>query len=188
MELEIGLYYVCAISGFILVLGSLFLIWKGRIYIDSETKQPTKIELPLGITLQTNLPVIAMFIFGAFLLAYPIREAKDLPNRHPTNRTYLTGNLGWPEPLDVDVIAAGRSDAQGEVSLEVPRCRYLFTVNYWARNRTSKVGSEDVRLNGAETEITLKGPHAQLTTPMTTPVIISQPTRKEDGDLSAFGK
>lgn len=189
--MEIGLYYVCAIAGFILVGGSLLLIWKGRIYINTETKQVTQIELPLGIKLQTNLPVLAVFIVGAFLLAFPIQQIKDLQTkeREPGKRTLLSGQLNYAEPLDVDVVAAGRSDARGDLNLEVPRCKYLFTVNYWARNRTSKVGYEDIILNGEETRISLKGPNAQLTPTAAGGTTFSEASRKEkEGDLSAFGK
>ena len=187
--MEIGLYYASAGAGFILVAGSLILIWKGRIYVDAETKTVTKIQLPLGIKLQTNLPVIALFIFGVFLLGYPIHEIKDLQKkeREPANRTYLTAKLDWPEPLDVDVVAAGRSGAQGEVNLEVPRCKHLFIVTYWARNRTSKVWDEDVRLSGEETEISLKGPQAKLASSSGVSATRIEPSRQER-DVSAFNR
>jgi hypothetical protein len=186
--MEIGLYYICAIAGLILVVGSLFLIWKGRIYVDAETKTVTKVELPLGIKLQTNLPVLAMFIFGALLLGYPVHEIKELQkkDRDPASRTYLNAKLDWPEPLDVDVVAAGRTDVKGEVNLEVPRCRHLFTVTYWARGRTSKVGDEDVRMNGEETEIVLKGPNAKLVQGSNPPAP-TEPSRREP-DVSGFNR
>lgn len=183
--MEIGLYYVCAVAGFLLVVGSLFLIWKGTIYIDAETKQVTEIELPLGIKLKTNLPVLAIFIFGAFLLAFPIRQIKDLPIKGNMGPAYLSGNIDWGEDLDVDVVAGQRSAVRGEVRLEVPRLLNQVTVTYWGRGKTSYIGSEDVPLDG-EQKARLKGPQAKLAGGTAGSETISGATRNEQGASAMF--
>jgi hypothetical protein len=171
--MEIGLYYLCAISGLVLVLGSLILIGKGRIYIDAETKKVTHIELPFGIRLTSNAPVLIMFLFGSFLLAFPIYQIKDIQKNAivqqecKSKRIYLTGKFEWPEPLQVYVYAADphNSVASEEISVEVPlmQCRYI--VAYWARDRTSLVGQEIVTLDGTEDKAKLNGPKTKFVPP-----------------------
>lgn len=189
MGFEIGLYYVCAIAGLVIVVGSLFLIWKGRIYIDAETNQVTKIELPLGIKLQTNLPVLATFIVGAFLLAFPIERIQELQKQQsqPGQSTRLVGRLDWPDPLDVEVVAAGRTNARGEINLMLPRCKHLFTVNYWSRNKTSLIDTEDLVLNGDETQISIPILNAELAGGGT-PFGLNESRKENQNALSQFGK
>ena len=181
--MEIGLYFVCAAAGFVVIAGSLFLIWKGRIYIDAETKQVTKIELPMGIKLQTNLPVLALFIFGVFLLAFPIHQIRDLRGEPCPGPVRLNGNIVWGEPLDVDIVTLNRSTVRGEVSLVVPRLINQVTVTYWARGKTSWVDSEDIPLDGAQ-PITLRGPKATFSGEAAGG--LSGASRKEPGVSATF--
>jgi hypothetical protein len=59
-------------------LGSLFLLWRGRIYLDRETKQVVEIELPLGIKVKSSIPVLALILIGGGLVMYSASEASKI--------------------------------------------------------------------------------------------------------------
>lgn len=76
MSPGLPILYICSIAGLLVVIGSLVLLWKRRIYLDRETKQVTEVELPFGIKLKTTLPVFALFLIGAVLLMYSATEVR----------------------------------------------------------------------------------------------------------------
>ncbi len=76
MSPGLPILYICSIAGLLVVIGSFVLLWKGRIYLDRETKQVTEIELPLGIKMKTNLPVIMLILIGGALLVYASTEVR----------------------------------------------------------------------------------------------------------------
>ncbi|HEX2492340.1 MAG TPA: hypothetical protein VHK24_01105, partial [Steroidobacter sp.] len=59
-------------------LGSLFLLWKGQIYLDRETKQVIEIELPFNIKLRSNIPVLALVLIGGMLLIYSATQGAKI--------------------------------------------------------------------------------------------------------------
>ena len=61
MDARIALYYVVAVAGFVMVVGGMWLIAKQKIYIDRESKQPVEIKLPLGVSVKSNYPALALF-------------------------------------------------------------------------------------------------------------------------------
>jgi len=77
MSPGLPILYLCSVAGLCIVLGSLLLLWKGRIYVDQATKQITEIVLPFGIKVKTNLPVILLFLSGGGLLVYAVAEVKE---------------------------------------------------------------------------------------------------------------
>jgi hypothetical protein len=81
--MNVGLLYVCAFAGLVIVLGSLLLIWKGRLLVDSERGEITEVELPGGFKLKTQRPILVMFLFGSFLLAMPIYVVRNRLNGIP---------------------------------------------------------------------------------------------------------
>lgn len=78
MSPGLPILYVCAFAGLAIVLGSLFLLWRGRIYLDRETKQVVEIELPLGIKVKSSIPVLALILIGGGLLMYSASEASKI--------------------------------------------------------------------------------------------------------------
>ncbi|MFY9608534.1 MAG: hypothetical protein WAU45_07955 [Blastocatellia bacterium] len=76
----VPLYYLCSIAGVVMVVGGIWLIYKQKIYIDSESKQVTEIETPIG-KFKTNLPALVLFALGFFPLIYPIVQAKSFAQK-----------------------------------------------------------------------------------------------------------
>lgn len=72
MDFSLSLFFLCSLAGLAMVAGSLFLLWNGRIYLDNKGENVSEIELPMGIKLKTQFPVLVMFLLGAFMLSYPI--------------------------------------------------------------------------------------------------------------------
>jgi hypothetical protein len=72
--LDIGftpLYYLSSFAGLVMVAGGIWLLYKQKIYIDSESKQVIEVELPIG-KFKTNLPVLVLFALGFVPLIYPL--------------------------------------------------------------------------------------------------------------------
>ncbi|WP_446008493.1 hypothetical protein [Candidatus Electrothrix sp.] len=71
------LYYLSSMTGLIMVVGGIFLLYKEKIYIDSQTQEVTALETPAG-TFRTNAPALALFMIGFIPLIYPIyQSSKD---------------------------------------------------------------------------------------------------------------
>ncbi len=183
-----GLLYICAAAGFIVIVGSMFLLAKGRIYIDSQTKDITDIELPFGIKMKTNAPTIMMFLFGAVLLAYPVWQASK-SEVTKDKRIYLTGKVESTEPVKVSVLVAERAETIGDFNIEVPLVRANYILAYTAKNGTSYVARQERLLNGTEDGfIKLDPVKVQLTTPSSDVLsALPAPLRTEDASaLSEF--
>jgi hypothetical protein len=74
------LYYLSSMTGLIMVVGGIFLLYKEKIYIDTQTKEVTALETPVG-TFRTNAPALALFLIGFIPLIYPIyQSSKDEVN------------------------------------------------------------------------------------------------------------
>jgi hypothetical protein len=114
-----GLLYLCAFTGLIVVVGSLLLIWTGRIVIDKDGSV-SEVQLPFGFRLHTQLPVVIMFFFGAFLLALPVVLDRRSLGEVPT--LTLTGKIGKaPEGSSYKVYAvADDTESTTDVLLTVP--------------------------------------------------------------------
>jgi hypothetical protein len=80
------LYYLSSVGGLVMIVGGIWLIYKQKIYIDSQTKQVTQIELPFLGKLKTNSPVVVLFVLGFAGLFYPIYKSE-------TNYWHLRGEV-----------------------------------------------------------------------------------------------
>lgn len=69
---SIPLYYLCSVSGLILVIGGIWLLAKRKIYLKAETNEVIAIQLPRGIRFKTNVPVLGLIGLGCILLLLPI--------------------------------------------------------------------------------------------------------------------
>lgn len=140
-----ALYLLCAIAGFVITVGSLLLIWKGRIVVDAEAKQITNVELPFGIKFQTNLPMVLMFMFGSALLAFPIYQATQREDRawatNRLQRVRMCGGIESSQPLigavqvDDKIIPIGK----GRVCFEAPLGERDYTIVYLSRNNLTEL-------------------------------------------------
>ncbi|MCI5158594.1 MAG: hypothetical protein D3906_09180 [Candidatus Electrothrix sp. AUS1_2] len=71
------LYYLSSVTGLIMVAGGIFLLYTEKIYIDSQTKEVTTLETPVG-TFRTHAPALTLFLIGFIPLIYPIyQSSKD---------------------------------------------------------------------------------------------------------------
>jgi hypothetical protein len=105
MDLSMALWVLCSATGMVLVVGILFLIWKGLIDLhmkerpaptdaahsvggqgageQGEHPRPeskggsTKISF-LGFKMNTEFPVLIMFFLGFAMLIYPVYNAKNI--------------------------------------------------------------------------------------------------------------
>lgn len=118
--MNLGLLYLCAFTGLIVVVGSLLLIWTGRIVIDKDGGAVSEVQLPFGFRLHTQLPVVIMFFFGAFLLALPVILVRKSLEAVPT--LTLTGTITPPQSSQNfrAYVVASDCDATSEVVLQVP--------------------------------------------------------------------
>ena len=108
-DARIALYYLVSSAGLLMIVGSLLLVWKQKIVIDRESKQPVEIELPLGLRFKSNAPALALFVLGALLLIYPIMQLKDL-NRYIEVDTVPVRGLVHGDVYPVLVYAVRRGD------------------------------------------------------------------------------
>jgi hypothetical protein len=175
-----GLLYVCSIAGLIVVVGSLWLLWKGKIYFDKETGQVTEVELPFGFRVRTNIPAVVIFVLGAFLLVVPILK---MPAE--SGRIRLAGRINSAEPLKVYAVA-GERESTGDVALEVPLSNFDYEVSYWAKQGRVLVDKELVHLTGTERgDYPLKGPRPKIVWAPEMPLENLKPVSVEAKDVVA---
>lgn len=128
-------FILCSVGGLVMIVGSLVLLGKRIIVLDSEGKQATNVELPFGFKLNTHVPVLVMLLFGVFLFALPIyRSPAICENAKLHKKVYpemitLKGKTGSPDKLFVRAVVAEQMvDPDGDAILEVPLNK---TKPYW---------------------------------------------------------
>jgi hypothetical protein len=115
-----------------MVVGSLFLLWKGRIVLDHAGQQVSQIDLPGGIKISTQFPVLIMFFLGVVLLVYPpyyfgktYHDANLCPNlalhamQFP-EMVEVTSNVRSPTPIDVYAVVGWQDKARNSVTFQLP--------------------------------------------------------------------
>ncbi len=150
MDFSLSLFFLCSLAGMVMVAGSLFLLWKGRIYLDNkgENVSVSEIELPMGVKLKTEFPVLLMFVLGAFMLSYPIFTHPRLcPNvgfhaKTPLEMVELRGKVD--SDVQVFAIAAVQKakTAQG-IELLVPYVQNRAYVIQYADAQGNPLYDED---------------------------------------------
>jgi hypothetical protein len=129
---------ISALAGSLIALASLALLWQQKIYIDAQTKQITKIDLPFGIKLQTNAPVIVVIFLGFALIVIPVMKHKE------QSIVALKGHVSAHQPLRVFAVAA-QQETNGDVLLEVPGNAY-YTVMFLPGDGAPAIDSQSVDL------------------------------------------
>ena len=71
----------CQITGIVMIVGALFLIFKEKVYLDAATKEMMYVELPKLGRLKTNAPILAVIVLGLVAVLYPV---------HLDHTTYIT--------------------------------------------------------------------------------------------------
>lgn len=102
----LGLEHICQLAGLVMIVGSLILIFKQKIYLDAHTKEVMYVELPKIGKLRTNAPVLAVIGLGMVLVIYPV---------HLAHTTYLTVEQDFESnlPLTVDAYAVSKQTTIG---------------------------------------------------------------------------
>jgi hypothetical protein len=125
MNWAMSLFILCSLAGLVMVTGSLALLWKGRIYLDAKGKV-SHVQLPIGIKLSTHAPVLVMFLFGVFLLVFPVYYDKNIcPDLSLHAKSFpemvdVTAPVKSSKPVDIYAIVAERPKIQSEVTFSVP--------------------------------------------------------------------
>ncbi len=119
-------YILSSTAGLVMVIGSLLLLWKGRIVLDTHGKSMSRLELPGGIKFGTQFPVLVMFFLGVVLLIYPVYQARNicpdlsLHKQKIPEIVTITGQVKTDKPIDVYACVAEQKAATDNISLPVP--------------------------------------------------------------------
>ncbi len=66
-----SLLWICQGAGVVILVATIFLLYKGRIYLDSESKQPIEYEIPWFGKFKSQNPVLMMMVLGAVMVSGP---------------------------------------------------------------------------------------------------------------------
>ena len=120
-------FILCSVGGLIMIGGSLLLLGKRIIVLDSGGKQTTTVKLPFGFGMSTQFPVLVMLLFGVFLFALPIYRSPAicgdtlLHKKHFPEMITLKGNTGSEVDVRARAVVADRVvRPEEEVMLKVP--------------------------------------------------------------------
>jgi hypothetical protein len=115
-----------------MVTGSLFLLWRGRIYLDPAGEKVSEVVLPMGIRISTQFPVLIMFFLGVVLLIYPpYHRGKSyhdanlcqdllLHRKQFPEMVAITSKVSTPKPIDVYAVVGWQDKVQNNIVLELP--------------------------------------------------------------------
>jgi hypothetical protein len=111
-----------SVTGLLMIVGGIWLIYKEKIYIDRETKEVTEVELPFGLKFKTNIPALVLFLIGFVLLFYPIYGARQAQEKG-VEKIQIAGEVdGDSFPVDVHaVVTSDNLQQPGQFALLVPR-------------------------------------------------------------------
>jgi hypothetical protein len=73
----LGLYYLSACGGLVMVVGGIVLLYRQKISIDKAGRVQTEITTPLG-KFKTNSPALVLFALGFVPLIYPMYQLAGL--------------------------------------------------------------------------------------------------------------
>ena len=160
MDPRIALYYVSAAAGLVMIVGGIWLIYKEKIYLDRESKQPIEIQSPLG-SFKSNYPALTLFVLGFFPLVYPMYAINNLSDYVRVETVRIKG-LVAANAYPVLVYAARAQDtlnSDGEFQVPVPFLgrdqddyKILLVVNGHVLDETRA----ERKANGKEIEVKFK--------------------------------
>ncbi|MCA1616701.1 MAG: hypothetical protein LC800_21940 [Acidobacteria bacterium] len=147
------IFIMCSVGGLIMIVGSLILLSKRIIVLDSEGKQSTTVELPFGVRLNTHFPVLVMLGFGVFLFALPIFKNPDIcsdPVQHkktyPEMITLKGNNESSINMFARAVVAEQLVHPQTDMLMEVPlNPKKIYSVVYTDPDGNRVYGFEQLK-------------------------------------------
>ena len=150
------LFYLCSLSGLIMVVGGIWLIYKEKIYIDKESKQVTEIETPIG-KFKTNIPALVLFALGFVPLIYPIVKISEF-SKEISKQVRIVGNVkSNVHPVQVYAVLEADSLMQDRVfSLVVPNLSKDYKIVYIAKDVVFEDLAEFQNKKGEEIKLPAK--------------------------------
>lgn len=134
----VGLYYLSSFAGLVMVVGGIWLLYSQKIYIDSQSKEVTEIEIPFMGKLRTNTPALALFALGFIPLIYPMFQLAGM-----AKEVKIRGNVkANAHPILVYAVANSDSVTQdGPFSIRVPVLGNAgdYKILYLVGNKTEQV-------------------------------------------------
>jgi hypothetical protein len=121
MDARITLFYLVATAGLAMMVGSLWLIAKEKIFIDRETNRPIEIDLKWLGRFKANAPALALFMLASLLLIYPLVRVNTL-TRYVEVDTVPVKGLVEADAYPVIVYAVRRGEilhSNGDFSMPV---------------------------------------------------------------------
>lgn len=109
MDARIVLFYLVAAAGLGMMVGSLWLIAKEKIFIDRESTKPIEIDLKWLGRFKANAPALALFVLASLLLMYPLVQVNTLA-RYVEVDTVPVKGLVEADAYPVLVYAVRRGD------------------------------------------------------------------------------
>jgi hypothetical protein len=122
MDPRIALYFLSSLGGLVMIVGGIWLIYKEKIYIDSESKQAIEIKTPLG-GFKSNYPALALFALGFFPLIFPIYRLGDIQDGRVTVATVRLSGPVKASAYPVAIYAAAEDyfvERDGSFTVDVP--------------------------------------------------------------------
>lgn len=164
MDLNWVLLLSCSLAGLIMILGSLYLLWRGIFDLKSETKDSTTITLPGGFQMKTPVAGLIMFMMGVVMLYIPIyyspKMCVDLAfhQKKPLEMVDLRGKVSTDTSIQVfAIVDEQEANADQTIALSVP---YLADRRYVVRyfNKAGEmVNEENFRLGKDDKTYELRG-------------------------------
>ncbi|HJQ33730.1 MAG TPA: hypothetical protein VJ866_16225 [Pyrinomonadaceae bacterium] len=170
MNFNSPLFLLCSLAGVLLVLGSLFLLWKG--VIDLKPGQGVTEMSVGGNTIKTPVPAVVMFVLGVAMVIFPVYKSPDLcPNKkahEPQELVKLLGKVSTAARVEVNaVVDTQEANSSKAFALSVP---YVPNRRYVVRYLDAcghELDNETLMLGGGEHSHELNGLNLQGTEPAT---------------------
>jgi hypothetical protein len=106
------------LAGILLLVGTMILLFYRRVFLDAETKTPTRFKLPLFGEITTQAPVLVLVLTGALMVIYPL--SKREPSTVTVSGTVDPGHSSVALLVIADPDYAHSYDAAGDFKFEFP--------------------------------------------------------------------
>lgn len=165
MSFNSPLFLLCSLAGFLLIMGSLYLVWKGVINLRPD-EGVSEMEVSGVGKIKTPVPALIMFILGVILVVFPVYKYPDVcddpaRHKHPSLEIVeLRGKVTEAANVEVNaVVDVQEAKASDSFTLSVPYVenrryvvRYMDTGGTELRKESFilKPGEKLHSLNGME--------------------------------------